>query len=69
LISADLNTHRDSNLIVRKIMRGSEDFIETDFIDQLYPRADFDLLAKDDFDGSGESSRRRITCTRTTQPD
>ena len=50
-------------------MRGSEDFIETDFIDQLYPRADFDLLAKDDFDGFEESSRRRITCTRTTQPD
>ena len=45
--AADLNTHRDSNLIVRKIMRGSEDFIETDFIDQLYPpRADFDLSAK-----------------------
>ena len=49
-------------------MRGSEDFIETDFIDQLYPRADFDLLAKDE-DGFGERSCRRITCTRTTQPD
>jgi len=56
LISAvDLNTHRDSNLIVRKIMRGSEDFIETDFIDQLYPRADFDLLAKDE-DGFGKAA-------------
>ena len=36
-------------------MRGSEDFIETDFIDQLYPGADFDLLAKDE-DGFGKAA-------------
>ena len=35
-------------------MRGSEHFIETDFIDQLYPPwADFDLLAKGE-DGFGK---------------
>ena len=33
LICGHLTTHRDSNLIVRKIMRGPEDFIGQQFFD------------------------------------